>query len=325
MRFIRRHGSSVIFVLVILASIVMVWKHNQILDWSAARNYQPSSTITQYVADTTMTPDAKRLFYANRPVIEDKVDFNIHCKATATEVATLGCYTGNRQGIYIYHVTDARLNGVQQVTAAHEMLHQAYQRLSAKQKKEIDGWLNDAYKKIQDPAILSQLETYKKTEPGQLNNELHSILGTQVAGLSSELEGYYKHYFTDRDRIVQYYGQYQSEFDQRRKQIAAYDAQLTPMGEQIKTDKQALDAQESQIDQRRAQLDAYLAKDQITEYNAAVPGYNALIADYRNRVKNLNNLINQYNSILDQRNAIAVQERDLQKALDSNSYITPSQ
>jgi hypothetical protein len=325
MRFIRRFGSSIVFIIVLLASGLILWKHDPILDWSAARNYQPSSTISQYVLDTSMTPESKRLFYANRPLIEDKIDFNLHCSDTAAEVATLGCYTGDRRGIYIYHVTDARLNGVQQVTAAHEMLHQAYQRLGTKEKRQVDGWLKAAQAKVQDPAILSQLDSYKKTEPGQLNNELHSILGTQVGQLSPQLENYYKRYFTDRSRLVQYYSQYQSEFDKRRQQIADYDSRLGAMASQIKADKQTLVVQEKSIDQHRNQLDDYLHDNKVSEYNAAVPAYNAAVAAYRDKVKAVNALISQYNSLLDERNAVAVQERELQQALDSHIESVTSQ
>ena len=124
MKLARRILSYVLLVLLLATLGLLVWKHDEILDMVAARNYQPAAVISQYVADTTMTSVAKRLFYANRPAVEDKEPFNVHCRDTEAEVATLGCYTGNRQGIYIYNVTDARLNGVQQVTAAHEMLHQ---------------------------------------------------------------------------------------------------------------------------------------------------------------------------------------------------------
>ena len=36
---------------------------------------------------------------------------------------------------YIYNVNDERLNGLKEVTAAHEMLHAAYERLPESDKK----------------------------------------------------------------------------------------------------------------------------------------------------------------------------------------------
>ncbi len=44
--------------------------------------------------------------------------------------AILGCYNPSSRDIYIYNVTNSELDGVKEVTAAHEMLHAAWERLS---------------------------------------------------------------------------------------------------------------------------------------------------------------------------------------------------
>ena len=70
----------------------------------------------------------------------------------------LGCYHSNQDGIFLYNVQDARLAGVQQVTAAHEMLHAAYDRLSTKDKNYVDGLLMDyLQERPQDQRIIDTM------------------------------------------------------------------------------------------------------------------------------------------------------------------------
>lgn len=319
MRFVRRIWPYILLVLIIAAGILLLLRHDQLFDWVVIRGYKPSVEIQQLAADTTMTPYAKRMFYVNRPVVEGKGGFNKHCVNPPDQVSTLGCFTGDRHGIYIFKVTDARLFGVEQVTAAHEMLHQAYLRLGKTEKTRIDLLLQNYYDhSLKDQTVKEQLQTYTSTEPGQLVNEMHSILGTEIVSLSPDLETYYRRYFSNRTKVAQYYQQYQSEFNKRNQQIKEYDAQLDGLKGQIEANEKDLDSREKTLQEQRAQLDSLRGSNQIAAYNSAVPGYNALVDAYRAQVVATNALISQYNELLSERNAIAVQERELQQALDSN-------
>ena len=64
----------------------------------------------------------------------------------------LGCYILNK-GIYVYDITDDRLAGVRQVTTAHEMLHAAYDRLSVKERAQVDAMTAAAYEKLDNIRI----------------------------------------------------------------------------------------------------------------------------------------------------------------------------
>jgi hypothetical protein len=318
MGFVRRTWQYFLLALIIAGGAVLFWQRDNALDYLAMRGYTPSADIQQIVAETTMTPFAERLFYVNRPLLEEKDAFNTHCTDDTDQIATLGCYTGNRQGIFLYNVTDDRLSGVEQVTAAHEMLHQAYDRLGPGEKERVDGLLKAFNATLTDPVITGQMESYKELAPTELVNEMHSIFGTQVKDLPAELETYYKKYFVSRMQVIDFYTRYRTEFDLRRQQIKTYDDQLASIKTQIEVHKKSLEAKETMLDQRRVQLDQYLDNDQIVAYNATVPGFNALVNAYRAEVNETNALISQFNSILDARNAIAIQERELQQALDSH-------
>lgn len=317
MRFIRRIWPFVVLILTIGTGVFVWLRQDQLLDWYAARGYQPAPAVANLVSDTTMTPLAKRLFFANRPMLQGKEAFNASCTDPSEQVAVLGCYIGNRHGIFLFDVTDERLHGIEQVTAAHEMLHQAYDRLSGSERTRINGLLQSYHDLTASQELKDKIASYKITEPDHLQNEMHSIFGTEASDLPAELEEYYKQYFTDRQQILAFHAKYRAEFDKRRTQIADYDTRLEALKTQIEAHKRELDQKEQDLRQRRAQLDAYLAANQVDVYNAAVPGFNAQVVAYRNLVTLTNQKVTEFNRLLAERNALAVQQQELEQAIDS--------
>jgi hypothetical protein len=318
MKFVRRFAPYLVLVVLLVTGGTLFVRHNEVLDWFWLRNYDPPASIRALSLDTGMTPYAERLFYVNKPSLEERDAFNDHCRDVSDQVAVLGCYTGDRQGIYLYNVPEPRLAGIIQVTAAHEMLHQAYDRLPGSERKNIERQLQEYYDKSAHQALKSQVDSYKKSEPDQLLNEMHSIFGTQASKLPAELETYYARYFKDRQKLITYYQAYQSEFDKRKALVAEYDRRLGELKPQIEAGKKDLDTRESDLKTERDKLNQYLDMQQIATYNAAVPGYNAQVNAYRNKLKEVNDMVDTYNRILGERNAIAVQERELQQAIDSH-------
>lgn len=325
MKFVRRALPYVMLVLLLVGGTAFWLNHNQLLDSLASRGYEPSEVVSNLVSDTGMTPYATQLFYANRPAVESKADFNKHCTDPSEQVAVLGCFTGNRLGIFLYDVTDERLQGIEQVTAAHEMLHQAYQRLNKKEKTRINGLLQEYHDLKASQALKDKIASYKKSEPDQLQNEMHSIFATEASDLPVELEEYYKQYFADRKKVLALHLKYQAEFDQRIAQIEAYDARLTELKDSIEANKSSLEEREKELRQKRNQMDAFLAANRIPEYNAVVPVYNSSVIAYRSLVDETNTMVDDFNRTLADRNALAVQERQLEAAIDSTVDTAPKQ
>lgn len=311
----RSRGIGLIVLLVILLGVAAaLWQWQAIFDWARLRNYKPSEAIAQLASTTTMTPKAEHLFYVFHPALEDKSVFNNNCP-NQEQTIVLGCYVTN-QGIYLYDVQDARLQGVKQVTAAHEMLHVAYQRLSSSEKQKVDAMLQDAYSQVTDARIRANIDSYK-TAGADINNELHSILGTEVANLPPALEEYYKQYFTDRGQIVAFAAAYAQEFDSRKQQVAQYDAQLAGLKLQIQANEEALSQQQSALEAQQKTLDSQLARKDYASYNAGVPGYNAAVQQYNKLAQTTREQITTYNNIVNERNKIAIEEQNLSQALDS--------
>jgi hypothetical protein len=322
MKSFRKIVSYGVLVGAIAAGVLLLWRHEQVADWFVLRNYKAPASIGQLASDDTMTGAAQHYFYINRPSLEARDSFNQHCKNETEQTVVLGCYHGNRQGIYLYTVTDSRLHGVEQTTAAHEMLHQAYDRLSAKDRNRINGLLEDYYKHaLHDDMVKSQIDAYKKAEPDALDDEMHSLFGTEIATLPQPLESYYKQYFKGRSKVVAFNASYQSEFTRRQAQVAQYDQQLTVLKTQITAKEKDLDVRQAAIKQKKAQLDREAATNQIDLYNTDVNAYNTMAQAYNQQLADTRALIDRYNGLIEQRNAVAIQEQQLRQALDSR--LTP--
>lgn len=297
------------FFLVGLTAVIW-WQKLAIYDFLRLRNYQPSAQVVALATNTTMKDSARHLFYVYHPSIEDSQPFNSHCSGQEKTII-LGCYVKNH-GIYLYKVTDTRLNGILEVTAAHEDLHAAYDRLSSRERTRIDSLLNETYANITDKRIRETIENYKKNG-ADINNELHSILGTEVRNLPQELEAYYGRYFTNRNKIVDYSEQYEAAFTTRQQRLADIEGQLGQLKIQI-------DGLESEL---QAEANA-LARDRHSVNNQAeANAFNARVDSYNEGVQQLNSLIRQYNVLVEEYKSLAIEQKSLYGAIDSHSTIAP--
>ncbi len=285
-----------------------------IYDWLRLRQYQPAADIAQLTEHTTMTPSATRLFYVHHPVLADKTNFNEHCRDNEQTIV-LGCYVAN-QGIYLFDVTDQRLAGVEEVTAAHEMLHAAYNRLPADEKQHINTLIQSAYAQVNDERIKKVIGQYK-TMGADTTNELHSILGTEVVSLPSDLEQYYSRYFANRKTVVEYSEKYEAVLSQRKDKITAYDQRLAALKAEIDEAQTNINSESDALKGERQSLDALLKSNQIEAYNAGVNGFNEKVRSLNAKVSQTRTLINEYNALVKERNDIALEEQELIKSLDS--------
>jgi uncharacterized protein YukE len=313
----KRAGSAAIFI-AILASFLLIYFNAQALsDWWKLRGYNPPESISQLASQDTMTPQARHIFYVNKPGLEsDAAQFRGDCGATEKTII-LGCYHSKQAGIFLYNVQDSRLAGIQQVTAAHEMLHAAYDRLSNNDRTYVNGLLQQYYNTVTDQRIIDTINAYKQSEPADLINEMHSIFGSEIADLPTALEQYYSRYFTNRQIIASFAANYQNEFTSRDYAIKADDKRLSELKSQINAEEQTLQDDLTQINNDRARLDSERSGGQIEVYNSNVPIFNQEVSQYNSGVFKLRSDINVYNQLVSSRNAIASELASLDKAIDT--------
>jgi len=317
-----KNRKSLISLLALVVVLILVgiglYNRRTIADWWTLLGYNPPSAVVQLASSDTMTGYARRVFYVNKPQIEDKSAFAPNCPSGTEQTVVLGCYHGGQSGIFLLQVTDSRLKGLEQVTAAHETLHALYERLGSGQRQQVDGWLEDFYKTgLHDQTIKMQIDSYRKSEPHSLDDEMNSIIGTEVKQLPAPLENYYRQYFTDRGKVVAYYQNYQAAFTERQRALKTDDAKLTSMKSQIDSLKSQLEADGQKLMSERAQLDSEKAGGQTSDYNGRVPAFNAAVSSYNDKVAQLRDLIASYNKLVGQRNAVALEAQQLVQEITS--------
>ncbi len=315
MKRFKRFIIGTISSLLIVIPIIAVVKRQDILDFTRLYNYKPSSEVIKLADDTTMKGLGRKLFYVNRPLIQDKFSFAGSC-SDSEQTIVLGCYI-NIEGIYLLNVDDDRLHGIEEVTAAHEMLHAAYERLNKSEKQRIDMLLQDQLAKTNDARINESLELYRKKDPTIVANELHSILPTEVRALSPELETYYAQYFDNRVKIVEYSEKYESEFSGRKKKIEQLEVTMLSLKTRIDAAQVNISNQKKFLDSERSRLEQLTASNRVDEYNAAIPTYNAGVGKYNVLIDQAQRLIDDYNAKVEEHNKLASEQKELIKAIDS--------
>ncbi len=190
-----------------IITAIWVFLNRQLLaDEFMAASYTPTQSVATVAERSKLTPTGTRIFYATHPAISSPEDFNTQCPRQEQGSAILGCYTGNDK-IYIYNLTNEKLDGMEEVTAVHELLHAVWHRTSTAEQERLTKLLNQAYQESTNADLKTRMEYYQRTEPGEFTNELHSILGTEQTTLPAELETYYAQFF-DRQAVLALHANY---------------------------------------------------------------------------------------------------------------------
>lgn len=232
--------------LVLSVGSVGVWmlgNQQRVADQFTVWQFEVDDTIHAYAERSAMTDEGRFLFYASRPEVKGQGAFDAYCSSDAEEVGVLGCYLHESKRIYLYDVTDDRLDGLEEVVAAHEMLHAAWDRMSQDERDALTPLLEaEAAKRADDPEFAKTLAYYAKSEPGQRLNELHSIIGTEFDSLSPELEAHYAIYLSDRASLVALHEKSNAVFLAQQEAIAAIVAQLESLKAETDADYAAYNA-----------------------------------------------------------------------------------
>lgn len=319
MRWNRTRSSVIVacLLVVVIASAGILEAQN-IEDWFSLRNYTPTAAVQALAKDDTMTTKAEHLLYVANTTIDSRQVFNAHCANKGDDTIVLGCYTGGTNGtIYIYDVTDPQLNGIQQVTAAHEMLHVVYARLGSN-KTYVDSLITAQMKTITDPRLIQLEKIYNTTEPGELLDEMFSVLGTQVKYLSPGLNSIYNEYFANRQVLVNYTDAYVNLFTQNNAEILGIDEELGKLNTTIQGDNTQLSGWEQQINNMYQTMVSLKDSGQVAAYNQDVDPYNQLVNNFNSLLTTDRQLVTQYNQLVDQRNQIATATNMLNDDLDSH-------
>ncbi|MCP2731813.1 hypothetical protein [Limnofasciculus baicalensis] len=272
----------------------------------------PSAEIERLAIATTMTPNAEQIFYQQNPTIEPKETFFQVCQKVRKMNDTLvlfGCYSSNSKSgkIAIQSVTDTRFQGLMEVTAAHEMLHAAYSRLSLSERNSLTPRLKQAALRITNERLSRVLKQYEEKDSALFINELHSYIGTELDDLGDpELEQYYQRYFRDRNQVVMLAQKSQEtvrKLDETAKQlkseINALEASLTQTQQTLKERDRNLESQKQNLDKLRSDLISFKEQtEQSYREGNASPGlgyqFEQMQFNYNEKVREFNEQLRQH-------------------------------
>lgn len=323
----RGHISALVATAICAAAALLLLLNRQsVLDQINVWQYQPSSEVAKLAERSGMSDRGKFYFYASKPSIDPAERFNQECDRKEEGTAILGCYNG--RNIYIYDVTNAKLDGIKEVTAAHEMLHAVYVRLDDGEKKKINALVEAEYKKLRsDSEFAERMAFYARTEPGERDNELHSVIGTEVAQVSPELEEHYKTYFSDRGKVVALHEQYAAVFDELKEKGAALSSELTALGDKIERESAQYNQDVSRLNDdissfnSRAGGGGFSSQAAFEEERASLVARAQQLDAQRDAI---NGDISRYNSLRQELAAISSESQALNRSIDSSLAPAPS-
>ncbi len=317
--FKKRIGSIITLALLLVIGTAAILNLQHIRDTVQYYQYTPDSAVAQLALDSGMNDRGKFLFYASHPALSDADSFNKECGPPEEFAAILGCYTG--LNIYIYDITDPRLAGIRPTTAAHEMLHAAYERLGEKERQRVDTLLEAEYNKLKDnEELASKMSFYERAQPGQRLNELHSIIGTEIGQLSSELERYYSQYFSDRTKVVAQHDQYRLVFDTLKTRANILNGQIDRLKGQIEQSRTAYETRARALDAKVAVFNDRADRGDFEDQAGFTRERQVLLAETaqldRLRIE-INANVDEYNKLVAELSSIATETNTLNRSMSS--------
>lgn len=276
--------------------------------------YRPTPEVAALAARTGMTGLSRTYFYGAMPEVETGSPFIADCpSADGANTQILGCYHDGH--IYVLAVTRPEVAQIVAVTAAHEMLHAAYEAAPADDRAELDALLAAFYAASTDPRLRKIVGQYEQRLPANLPTELHSLVPTQVGTLTPELGEYYAAFFHDRAPVLADYESYISLFEGLIAQYDALHAQINDLKAQIASLRSQSDGTAGEAARLANQIDSLRAQGRVGESNALVGPQNDAVRRAQALNAQSNGLVDQHNALLDELNGIAAQLGGLESSL----------
>lgn len=316
----KKHILGWVFLVVLaMITVVVILNRGWIYDWYRGVSYQPSREMATIRDKLQLTGRGEFLFNAAQPELNEATEFNKNCRQYEDEVAVLGCYAAGN--IYVYNIDAAELDGIRELTAAHELLHAVWARMSDDEKVALVEPLTRTFEANQE-FLGEEIDTYDISERQE---ELYVRAGTEVKDLPAALEKHYAEIFKDQDGIVEFYNSYitvfreikaemeelMSEIEDLQEEINAKTAEYERMFNQLEADIVSFNSCAEVAGCFNNESEFYLRRNELVGRQNELNILNSEI----------NELINEYNAKIDLYNADVTESRKLQEMINSNSRV----
>lgn len=319
---VKAGGVKLKFILLMIVAglMIFVWPNLQlIVDYINGRDFKASAELSQLVERIKLTDRSRLVLRASHPQLQTKEQFNQNCPRREASLYILGCYNG--RDIFIYQVDNRELAGISEVTLAHELLHAVYRRLEPKRQAQLNRWLVADYQRLATEELKQRMAAYERTQPGQFENELHSILGTEFEGLSPELEHHYRQVFVERRAIVAMYQQSQRPFQQKQQAMEQLKTTIEHQEKALGLEKKTYEQRVAEFNQRVEQFNQRASRSggfaTQAEFAAARAQLVAIQQQLQAQRQGLAGRVATLNQQIDQYNQINLAFKQLNRSLDS--------
>jgi len=316
----RRIIKTAVWLIFLAFIAAVILNYRFMIDLYLSATFEPAPEITTIKGKLDLTNNGSRIFLASSPTLNGPNEFNSVCDAQSSEVSTLGCFTN--QKIYLYNVDSKELSGIKESTAAHELLHAIWFRLSAADREKLIPTLEYVYEKS-DNDFKKTLETYEESAKIE---EIYVRAATQIKNLPENLETHYSEFFKNQDGIVDFYESYILPFNTIESELESLKSELEVLNSNINTKTSEYEARSS------------VFSTAVSEFNSCALTVGCFISDanfYARRSEliaeesaldelfaSLNSDIKTYNEKVEAYNKNVIHGKELNRLVNSTSEKT---
>lgn len=241
----RRKGWWVLWLVMtvaFVAAIAIILNRDWINDWYRGVSYAPSAEMVRIRDKLDLTSQGVFLYNAAQPVLNETTEFNENCRKEESETAVLGCYANSN--IYIYNIVAPELDGIRELTTAHELLHAKWARMNDEEKIALVEPLTQVFEANQD-FLANEIDQYDISEKQE---ELYVRAGTEVKNLPEQLEKHFAEIFKDQDAVVDFYDKYIAVFRRMKFEMEALMQEMQNIQAEITSKTAIYEAQYAQLE-----------------------------------------------------------------------------
>jgi len=212
----------------------VVENERMIKDQLVAHQFETPENISSYIDQAGLSDQGSLYLRTSLPRVVPAYEFDRYCTRNEPGIGVLGCYTTRDSRIYLYDVTDPRLESIEPVVAAHEMLHAVWFRKTTEERNALAPLLEEAYAALDpDHPLIERMASYEADNPASRLPELYSIIGTEIREIPQALEAHYAEYFANRalvvdlaDRVYRVFDTLQAELEQLSNELSSRNAEI---------------------------------------------------------------------------------------------------
>lgn len=278
---------TTLILVALLAAAGFAYLHRQeISDHFAAQNFTPTQEVADLADRLDFSDSGRRIFLASHPTLDASQNFNAQCANVdhAEGSHVLGCFSDG--AIHLFKVTDPRLEGIVEVTAAHELLHAAFFRIGGNERSELVERLHETYEQLsaEDPTLVERMSVYSGLSYDSFANELHSVLGTEVRHLPDWLEEHYARWLRNRGLVLDHFDSYHGVFVELQARALELQSEMSALRENIEARSAAYDAA---VQQFNAEVADFNRRNEAFEFSDDEAGFWAIRAQLQQRSEEL--------------------------------------